>query len=69
MEHKITCKDCKSRYLGCHEECPDYMAFRHERDELNNLRHENKRKEFVIDEYRIQTQNKYEKRNSYRRNK
>lgn len=45
------------------------MAFRHERDELNNLRHENKRKEFVIDEYRIQTQNKYEKRNGYRRNK
>ena len=37
MKNKITCKNCTSRYLGCHGECADYQAFRKERDYILDL--------------------------------
>ena len=33
------CKDCKRRYLGCHSECPDYIDWSRERNEMLNKRH------------------------------
>ena len=31
------CKDCPTRYLGCHDKCYKYQAFRQARDEYNEL--------------------------------
>lgn len=62
MKHKITCKGCKSRYLGCHEECADYIAYRKEKDELNELRYETQKEREVVDGYRMKSQTKFEKR-------
>ena len=38
MKHKITCQHCKSRYLNCHSECSDYIAYRKERDEILEIK-------------------------------
>ena len=29
------CKDCQKRTLGCHDTCPDYLAWRKWKDESN----------------------------------
>ena len=31
------CKDCPTRYLGCHNKCYKYQAFRQARDEYNEM--------------------------------
>ena len=31
------CKDCPNRYLGCHDKCYKYRAFRQARDEYNEM--------------------------------
>ena len=31
------CKDCPNRYLGCHDKCYKYQAFRQARDEYNEM--------------------------------
>lgn len=31
------CKDCPTRYLGCHDKCYKYQAFRQARDEYNEI--------------------------------
>ena len=31
------CKDCPTRYLGCHDNCYKYRAFRQARDEYNEM--------------------------------
>ena len=41
-EHKVDistapCKDCPTRYLGCHNKCYKYQAFRQARDEYNEM--------------------------------
>lgn len=41
-EHKVDsliapCKDCPNRYLGCHDKCYKYQAFRQARDEYNEM--------------------------------
>ena len=41
---KAPCKDCPDRHQGCHSECEKYIAFRKERDELNELRHQENEK-------------------------
>ena len=28
------CKDCEKRHLGCHSDCPDYLADKARHDEL-----------------------------------
>lgn len=38
MKNKVTCKYCTSRYLGCHDECAEYQAFRKERNEILDLK-------------------------------
>lgn len=45
------CQFCKSRYLGCHDECDKYKEFRQQKDEINSALR--KGKEEVINEYRI----------------
>ena len=32
MGHK--CKDCKERYLGCHDHCESYQKYRKKRNEI-----------------------------------
>lgn len=41
---KAPCKDCLDRHQGCHSECEKYIAFRKERDELNELKHQENEK-------------------------
>lgn len=41
---KAPCKDCPDRHQGCHSECEKYLEFRKERDELNELRHQENEK-------------------------
>ena len=36
MGHK--CKDCKERYLGCHDYCESYQKYRKKRNEINDRR-------------------------------
>lgn len=31
------CKDCPTRYIGCHNRCYKYQAFRQARDEYNAM--------------------------------
>lgn len=33
-----SCKDCKKRYLGCHDECESYQKFHQKRMEINRQR-------------------------------
>ena len=40
MKNKCQCKGCESRYIGCHGECPSYIAFSEERNEFLNIRNE-----------------------------
>jgi hypothetical protein len=35
---KSNCKGCERREVGCHIDCPDYIRFRKEVDELNEAR-------------------------------
>lgn len=45
------CQDCKSRYLGCHDECASYKEFRNKKDEINSALREGKSE--VINEYKM----------------
>lgn len=38
MKQYTKCRGCKSRYIGCHSECVDYIAFRNERDKILELK-------------------------------
>lgn len=42
------CKNCPSRFSGCHSVCLQYMNYRTERDEFN----ENRRKNNIYSQYR-----------------
>lgn len=33
------CKGCKDRYVGCHDKCDKYLAFRKQLDERNAKEH------------------------------
>jgi hypothetical protein len=37
------CYKCERRYLGCHSECPEYIEFSRERNEMLDKRHEERR--------------------------
>lgn len=45
------CQNCKSRYLGCHDECVGYQNYKRKKDEINSVLREGKTE--IIDEYRI----------------
>lgn len=32
------CKDCKDRYLGCHDRCPKYLSFKEKVNEVKKKR-------------------------------
>jgi hypothetical protein len=34
----VPCKGCKSRCVGCHGTCPDYLAYAKEKDEIREKR-------------------------------
>lgn len=55
MKNKNTCKDCKSRYIGCHSECVDYLKYSKERNKLLNLAFKNKLERCEIEDYKIKT--------------
>lgn len=57
-----TCQHCKSRYLGCHDECVNYKEFRKKKDEINNAFREGKAKEDLINEYKMNETIKLRKR-------
>jgi hypothetical protein len=42
------CKDCFDRHQGCHSKCEKYIAFRKERDELNEKIYKQKEKERLL---------------------
>lgn len=46
------CQHCKSRYLGCHDECVSYKEFRTRKDEINSALRQ--AKEETINEYKLQ---------------
>ena len=43
------CKDCPNRYLGCHDKCYKYQAFRQARDEVLKKERENWTKSYYRD--------------------
>lgn len=32
MKHKAPCKDCETRYVGCHDSCEKYIRYKQERE-------------------------------------
>lgn len=43
------CKDCPRKGCGAyHDECPDYQAFRKERDKFNDELHEKKKSDEIV---------------------
>ena len=58
MIHKLTCKNCKSRYLGCHSECADYRAYRKERNEILDLKNKSNDIQDAINDYRQENYHK-----------
>lgn len=45
--NKAPCKDCPDRRVGCHSTCEKYLAFRKERDELNEKTYKQKEVEYA----------------------
>lgn len=39
---KSTCKDCNERYLGCHDSCEKYQAFKAQCRSVNNKEREDR---------------------------
>lgn len=68
MKHKNKCRHCKSRYLGCHDECVDYQAFRKERDEICSLISKYNREQNDIMLHKESGYQKVIKRDNRRRN-
>ena len=51
MKNKIKCKNCKSRYIGCHSECADYTAYREERDSILNIKYKKEQELSALNSY------------------
>lgn len=51
MKNKIKCKNCKSRYIGCHSECADYTAYREERDNILNIKYKKEQELSTLNSY------------------
>jgi hypothetical protein len=37
-----SCKNCKDRYLGCHDKCEKYQKFKEERIRISQIAREHK---------------------------
>lgn len=44
----MPCKDCKDRYIGCHDRCEKYQQFKKRNDEL---REKERREKLINFEY------------------
>lgn len=44
----MPCKDCKDRYLGCHDRCEKYQQFKKRNDEI---REKERREKLINFEY------------------
>lgn len=62
MKHKIPCHHCEERYLGCHSECANYIAYRTERDELLEIKYQQEKKITDAQGYKYYETNKMIKR-------
>lgn len=36
----MVCRDCKDRFIGCHEKCSDYKDYRNKMDAINQVKKE-----------------------------
>lgn len=50
--HNFPCKDCKERCIGCHGECPKYIAAKEEHDEQNDRIRESKDRESIVYDFK-----------------
>ena len=68
---KAPCKDCERRHLGCHSECPEYIEFSRERNEMLNKRHQEYRILYdnEIVRNRVKGWRRKVKKDTYRRKK
>lgn len=64
MVNKCKCHSCGERRVGCHGECESYIAFRNERDNLLDIRHENIVKKSEVDMYKLEGCYKAVRRNN-----
>lgn len=48
-KNRHNCKGCESRYVGCHSECPSYLAYAEKREEELKLAHKIRTESFVND--------------------
>lgn len=46
--HPFPCKDCTDRHVGCHSECPKYIAAKEDNDEKKERIREAKARENII---------------------
>ena len=53
MKNKVTCKNCKERYVGCHSECVHYIKYRKERDNILKMKYEQAKEENIFNEYKV----------------
>lgn len=50
---KSPCKNCESRYLGCHDECVNYTEYKRKKEEINELSFKNRCKEYTLRNYEV----------------
>lgn len=50
MNYTFPCKDCKDRYLGCHDKCQSYLSIKNKRDKAISDYKKQKHKEQIITE-------------------
>lgn len=48
------CKDCKSRYIGCHDECVNYKKYVNKKEEINEISFKERCKESEINNYEVE---------------
>lgn len=67
-DHKLSkvscCKDCTKRQIGCHSTCSDYIKQHAERQKLNKLMYNEKRKHYDVNSYKLNVIAKSDKRKS-----
>lgn len=47
------CLNCLERYIGCHGQCDRYATFRNKRDEINQAKYDEKAREDIEIQNRI----------------
>lgn len=65
-KYSSPCQHCKSRYLGCHDECADFKDYRSKKDNLNNALKQGKAREDLVNSYKVDGARKLIKRKGER---